>query len=221
MKELKSLPRLIAAQDWPAAERVLRRRAKASPRSPEVFYNLAKVLEAAGKTDQIQHWLERAVAANPGYGIAWFELGRIALEKGALEAAHRAFQKAADLMPSDAIATRNLGRLALRLGHWEQAHSCFASYNDQEAQLACYRIAAETGTNSIEQRNALLAQSAWRPEVLKTLTRTSKGSITLGLRPPVNPAGDIASGGTPCGSDRVFATTPAEQCGSDQSDQVS
>lgn len=183
MKDLNSLPALVSAQDWPAAERLLRRLAKGKAPAPDVFYNLAKVLEAAGKPDQMKHWLERAVAANPRYGIAWFELGRTALDQGALDAAKAAFEMAADLMPADADAKRNLGRVALRLGDWDKAAACFAKHTDKEAELARYRIAAETGSGTKDLRDALLAHRAWRPDVIKTLTRTAKGAIPLRLDP--------------------------------------
>lgn len=183
MKDIKSLPALLAAEDWPAAERLLRRLAKAKVPPPAVFYNLAKVLEAAGKPEQMKHWLERAVAANPVYGLAWFELGRVALDRSALDDALAAFLRASELMPADADTQRNLGRVALRLGDWDRAVHCFAAQDDPEARLARYRIAAETGENSKDLRDALLAERAWRPEVIKTLTRTAKGSVPLTLAP--------------------------------------
>ncbi len=179
MKDLDSLPALLAAKDWPAAERLLRRLAKGKTPPPAVFYNLAKVLEAAGKPDQMKHWLERAVTANPSYGNAWFELGRIALDHGALQDALAAFVRAFALMPDDADTRRNLGRVALRLGDWDRAAKCFAAQSDPEARLARYRIAAETGSQTTDLRAALLADRGLRPEVIKTLTRTAKGSVPL------------------------------------------
>lgn len=179
MKDIHALPGLLATHDWPAAERVLRRLAKGKAPGPEVFYNLAKVLEAASKHDQRVYWLERAVAAQPRYGIAWFELGRAALQSGALAQAQDAFQHAVDLMPKDADAKRNLGRIALRRGDWPVAETCFAALPDLEAQIAIYRLRAETGQASKALRDALLAQPAARPAALRALTRTAKGSLPL------------------------------------------
>lgn len=183
MKNLNYLPVLLAAKDWPAAERLLRRLAKGKAPQPAVFYNLAKVLEAGGKPDQMKHWLEKAVAANPSYGVAWFELGRIALDHGALTDALTAFVRALALMPNDSDTRRNLGRVALRMGDWDRAKDCFAAQNDPEARLARYRIAAETGSDTTKLRDALLAECSWRSEVIKTLTRTAKGSVPLNLEP--------------------------------------
>ncbi len=182
MKDIGALPALLAAKDWPAAERLLRRIAKGKAPPPAVFYNLAKVLELAGKPDQMKQWLQRAVAANPGYGLAWYELGRVALDHGALEDALTAFLRTSALMPDDADAQRNLGRVALRLGDWDKAATCFAAHDDPEARLARYRIAAETGSDTRELRDALLAEREWRPEVIRTLTRTAKGSVPLNLK---------------------------------------
>ena len=183
MKDLNSLPALLAAKDWSGAERLLRRLAKGKAPQPAVFYNLAKVLEAGGKPDQMKHWLERAIAANPSYGVAWFELGRVALEHNVLDDALTAFFKASALMPDDVDTRRNLGRVALRLGDWDKAAECFAAQSDPEARLARYRIAAETGVSTTELRDDLLAERSWRPEVIKTLTRTAKGSVPLNLYP--------------------------------------
>lgn len=86
-------------------------------------------------------------------------------------------------MPDDADTQRNLGRVALRLGDWDIATDCFLAHSDQEARLARYRIAAETGSDITDLRDALLAERSWRPEVIKTLTRTAKGSVPLNLEP--------------------------------------
>ncbi|MEO1470769.1 MAG: hypothetical protein AAFV86_17125, partial [Pseudomonadota bacterium] len=61
MAGLDKLPVLLAARDWEAAERLLRRAARARGAAPEVFYNLARVLEEAGRGAQSAHWLEKAV----------------------------------------------------------------------------------------------------------------------------------------------------------------
>ncbi len=183
MKDISALPALLAAKDWSAAERLLRRLSRGKLPPPAVFYNLAKVLEAAGKPDQMKHWLERAVTADPSYGLAWFELGRIALGRNALDDALAAFLRASAFMPQDADTQHNLGRVALRLGNWDRAAACFAAHDDPEARLARYRIAAETGSNIRDLRNALLAERGLRPEVIKTLTRTAKGSVPLTIDP--------------------------------------
>ena len=181
MTDQKKLGPLLAAQDWEAAERLLRRLAKGKTAPPEVFYNLAKVLEAAGKPAQMAVWLRRAVALNPRYAIAWFELGRAALNANDLEQAYGAFQRAVDLDDKDADAQRNLGRIALRLGQWDKALMCLADQPDVEAEIALYRIKGEKGEPDKALRDRLLQDHSWRPEVIKMLTRTAKGSLPLRL----------------------------------------
>lgn len=169
----------IAAQDWEKAERALRKAAKAKAAPAQVFYNLAKVLEAAGKPTQMRTWLKRAVATDPQYEIAWFELGRAELRARAFEPALRAFERAATLDPTDQDARRNAARIALRLGQWDKARSGFGDAPDFEARAARYRIAAEQGAATKTEQEDLLRTPDHRPAALKALTRTSRGSIGL------------------------------------------
>lgn len=178
---LTTLPALIQAEDWPRAEKVLRRAADAKGASAEVYYNLAKVLEAGGKAGQRTIWLRRAVAKRPDYAMAWFELGRAALEGRDFQTALEAFGKAATLDPMDCDARRNLGRVALRLCDWEGAKQGFGDDPDLEARLAWYRIRTETGEASPSDRDALLSNPSERAEALRTLTRVAKGSLPLRL----------------------------------------
>ena len=181
MPSYADLPKLLRDENWPAAEKVLRGAAKKKNAPADVYYNLAKVLEASGKAAQMRPWLERAVTAKPDYATAWFELGRCALAQLDLRLSLRAFDRACALDPKDPDARRNLGRIALRLGIWDKATACFAEDDDTEAQLARYRIASETGEDTQALRKALLVRPDDRPEVLKTLTRTAKGTIPLKL----------------------------------------
>lgn len=181
MAKLIDLPTLLASQDWARAEKLLRAAAAKKTAGADVFYNLAKVLEAAGKTAQMRTWLKRAVARRPDYAAAWFELGRSALQDDDLQGAFGAFERAMTLSPMDQDAKRNCGRVALRLGYWEAASRCFDGASDAEAELAHYRIAAETGQSTDQMRRALLDQPEHRAQVLKTLTRVARGSLPLRL----------------------------------------
>ncbi|QFT98649.1 Anaphase-promoting complex, cyclosome, subunit 3 [Roseovarius sp. THAF8] len=181
MADLSRLPALLQAEDWAAAERLLRRAANAKSAPAEVFYNLAKVLEESGKSGQRVQWLRRAVLRRSDYAKAWFELGRAELEALDLRAAHRAFDKAHKLDPGDSDARRMFARLCLRLGQWDKAETAFGNAEDAEARLARYRIAAETGRSTRADRHALLLDQSLRPQALKALTRTAKGAIPLNL----------------------------------------
>ena len=180
MSDLSKLPALLAAQDWPRAERLLRRAAAAKGAPASVFYNLGKVLEAAGKGGQSRAWYRKAVAADPAHAHAWFELARAALDQDDWPAAADGFAAALRLSPDDTDAARNLMRVALRLGRWDQARQAAGLLDDDEAVQARYRAAAELG----EETGALQAQllrSGARQMALTTLTRTAKGRIPLRL----------------------------------------
>lgn len=180
MVDLSPLPRLFAASDWPAAERLLRRASKAKQAPAAVFYNLAKVLEAQGKHAQRETWLKRAAATDPNHVSAWFELGRVMLDEGRLAEAERAFSRVAMLAPEDQEARFLLLRLRLRLCDWEGAAEVLPSLpHCPETHVAAYRIAAERGEATEDMRTALLANATMRADALKALTRVSKGSLPL------------------------------------------
>ena len=184
MIDLRRLPALIAAKDWPAAERLLRQAAALPGASAAVFYNLAKVLEARGAADPRAGLYERAVAVDPAHAAAWFELGRARLAAGDLRGAEAAFDRAARLAPADADAWRNLVRLRLRLGDWAGVETALRHLpEDAETRAAAYRAAAEQGRDVRTLRTVLLAGAADRPHALKALTRVAKGAIPLRIGP--------------------------------------
>lgn len=181
MSKIQDLPQLISQENWSAATAVLKREAGKSGAPAHIFYNLAKVLQAGGKWKQSGKWLRRAILKDSNYQIAWFELGRWALEYRELQLAYEAFRKSSELNPDDTDAKRNAARLALRLGKWAQAREYWQAFTDIEAEQARYRIAAELGENIHDLRAKLLANQNARPEAIKTMTRTAKGSIPLRL----------------------------------------
>lgn len=192
MTDLADLPRLLAARQWDAAERVLRR-AAAHPAAPAaVAYNLAKVLEAKGAPEPRAPLYRRAVAADPRHAAAWFELGRALVAEAAgadtappLAQAEAAFARAAALTPTDRDAWRMLVRLRLRLGDWAGVEAALAHLpRDAETAAAAYRAAAELGRPEAPAlRAALLANPAHRPEALKALTRVARGAVPLRIAP--------------------------------------
>lgn len=185
MDALSSLPALIAAQDWPRAERLLRRAATSKGAPAEVFYNLAKVLEARGAAAQMGPWLRKAVAARADYAIAWFELGRWAANAREDDLAIAAFRKAVALTPRDKDARINLGRLALRRADWDLAASAWSVLTGPEAEVARYRIATEQGADTSADLDRLLRNPATRGLAIQAMTRTARGCVPLSL-PPLN-----------------------------------
>lgn len=179
MENFDKIPKLILNQDWIAAERLLKKAAQSKNASPDVFYNLAKVLEARNKYRQCGVWFRKAVNARRDYQIAWFELGRWSVSYGMLRSAFEAFENAYILDSKDKDAAINLARVALRLGKWEIAGRLWEQFDDQEAKQAMYRICVESGEDGIQTLKNLLSQKSIRAEVIKTMTRTAKGRIPL------------------------------------------
>lgn len=157
--------------------------ALAADAHPSLIYNHGKVLLELARFDQALEQLRRAVQAAPRHDAAWFELGRAALEIEDLPTALDAFGMAWALVPGDVDARRNLGRVALRLGRYDVALKAWRGFaGDPEADLALYRIAAETGDPaSAAMRAKLLAHHPDRAAVLRVLVRVSKGAIPLNL----------------------------------------
>lgn len=178
----------LARGDWARAEAGLRRLA-AKPDAPgAVFYNLAKVLVAAGRGEMAGVWFRRAVARAPGHADAWFELGSWALGEGGLAEAAAAYASAARLRPTDADAWRNLGRVALRIGDYAAARGAFMALDglvpgDGEALLGRYQAAAELRLDEAAAlRAALAARPDLAPQRWTALTRVSCGRLPMRVR---------------------------------------
>lgn len=181
MLKMKQLAEFIAKGNWQAAEKFLKAEARKKSATADVFYNLAKVLEAGLKYQQSGYWLRKAVGKNPDYQIAWFELGRWSLSFAPIHDAYEAFYKAYALDPEDDDARRNFGRIALRLGQWGEAEKAWSGFDDIEAKQAKYRIVAETGHDATGLLQELLRDKSVRPQVIKTMTKTAIGAIPLKL----------------------------------------
>lgn len=200
----------IAARDWPKAEAELRRLARAKGAPAQAAYNLALVLIERGRSDQAGAWFAKAVKRDPGYAVAWFEYGRWHLAQGALEAAHAAFAAAARLEPEADDAWRNAARIAERLGRFEDSLAAWdgvaglADKTDAEASLGRLRALLELRRDEAAgERARLAADPALRPGLLKVLTRTSAGALSLD---PRHLAGDAPQPGrTPPGAGRRHA----------------
>ena len=178
MTQMASLAHCLARADWPAAEAILRKAAKAPDADAATLYNLARVLDITGQTAEARTWLERAVAKDPAHADAWFELGR-SLIADDLEAAERAFAHSARLRPA-ADCWRYLARLRLRLCDWAGcAEALLHLPKDAETLTMSYRVASETGADTKTLRAQMLDDASTRPDALKALTRVARGSLPL------------------------------------------
>jgi tetratricopeptide (TPR) repeat protein len=168
---------------WQDADRLLAAVTASARAHPSMLYNHGKVLMELGRMEQAAGMLRRTVQALPGHAAAWFELGRATLAREDFETAFEAFSRALELEPGDSDARRNLGRVALRLGRYSQARAAWGGLRgDDEAALALYRIAAETGDPSAARlRHDLLAHHPDRAQAIRTLVRVARGAIPLDL----------------------------------------
>lgn len=180
------LARAIAARDWPTAEAALRRLVKAKDAPAHASYNLALVLIERGKSRQAGAWFAKAVKRDPGYAAAWFEYGKWQLDQGSLAEAAQAFASATRLEPDAEDGWRNLGRVCERLGEYETGLTAWQSVtrltkgSDAEAALGMLRTLLELRRPEAARVRAGLAKApALRAGLLKVLTRTSAGSLSL------------------------------------------
>lgn len=182
--DLQKLQTALINGDWPTAERLLAPQARHPGAHPSLLYNYGKVLLELGQPQGAAAALKRVVAADPRHGNAWFELGRAALMREDFATALEAFAHALSLDPGDEDARRNLGRVSLRTGAWGLAAQAWGPLEgDAEADIALYRIAAETGAaDAGRRREKLLAAHPDRAAVIQTLVRVSKGAVPLNLR---------------------------------------
>lgn len=180
---IEQLQRAIQAANWEGAAEILAPLVAGPNPHPSMTYNYGKILIELGQMADAQAMLHRTVQAMPDHTAAWFELGRAALAQEDFETAFKAFGRALELESNDTDARRNLGRVALRLGRYAKARLVWGCLRgDPEADLALYRIAAETGDpRASDMRRDLLENHPNKASVIRTLVRVAKGSIPLNL----------------------------------------
>lgn len=181
--DTQRLQNAIARQDWADANAILAPVTATDSAHPAMLYNHGKVLMELGQMQAATALLQRAVQHAPGHAAAWFELGRAAVSQEDFATAMSGFSRALELTPDDIDARRNLGRVSLRIGAYDTAYTAWSPLRgDPEADLALYRIAAETGDpNAKALRRALMESHPNPAAVIKTLVRVSKGAIPLNL----------------------------------------
>ncbi|EBA06611.1 tetratricopeptide repeat protein [Sagittula stellata] len=144
MVDLTPLPALLATENWPEAERLLRSAAAGEEATAPVCYNLAKVLEKQDKHASREVWIRRALERDPAHGKAWFELGRLQLGAGNLDEAEAAFSRAVEHMPQDLESWRMVMCVRLRLGLWDGVRDALMHLpSDAETRAVARRVADE------------------------------------------------------------------------------
>ena len=183
--QVEKLQRELAAANWPAAEAILRRAARHRDAPASVFYNLGQVLAHSGRAGLSGPWYRKALAADPGHADAWCEYGAWLAVRGETGPALAARKHAVALRPEHRETLLGCARLTLRASLWTEARSMWqelAGDSDAtgEAALALLRIALETGDpKAAARRRGLAARPELRPGLLKTITRTARGTVPL------------------------------------------
>ena len=183
--QVKSLQRAFAAANWPAAETMLRRAARHRDAPASVFYNLGQVLARSGRAGQSGPWYRKALAADPRHADAWCEYAAWLAVRGDTGPALSAWKQAVALRPDHRETLLGCARLALRAGLWTEARATWQALAGDgdatgEAALALLRIALETGdSEATALRSRLAARPELRPALLKTITRTARGTVPL------------------------------------------
>jgi tetratricopeptide (TPR) repeat protein len=181
--DLNRLNSCLSQGKWDEADALLAPVTQGADAHPSLLYNHGKVLIEMGRFGAAQALLERCTELAPDHAAAWFEMARAALAGEDFSTAFDGFARALALDPYDTDARCNLGRVALRTGRYKIAQEAWKEFaGDPEADLALYRVAAETGApEAAEMRKELLATHPNRAAVIKTLVRVSKGAIPLNL----------------------------------------
>lgn len=184
MAKPDELQKAWEAEDWPTAERLLRKEVKKKKPNPEAVFLLGKALEMLGKPGQALTFFKRAAGMRPDYADAWAETARMLNELGDPKAALPLFEKAQRLDPKNPYSQRNIARIAMRLGLWDKAETNFADHDDDEALLGRYRLSAEQGRNSTrDMLNRMLDDPEKRPLALRAMVRPSRGSMPRRIGP--------------------------------------
>jgi len=152
----------VDAGDLELAERELQQLVALSPRSPEGYQRLGRVLMLVGRADDAKVNFERALALDPDYVGALIGLGEIEAARGDAESAIKRFEAAVEIEPRDATAQLALGRELEALGRTDKALAAYfrALENDPFSIEASRRVASmQLARNDADQALARLDQT--------------------------------------------------------------
>jgi choline-sulfatase len=102
-----------------------RQAAADAPGDADAWYNLAAVLQEAGRAGEARTAIEQAVHLDPQRPEAHNTLGLVHLTEGKTEEARREFELAATLDPRNATALNNLGNVLRAMGRLDEAEAAY------------------------------------------------------------------------------------------------
>ena len=185
----ETLPRALAAQDWPGARKALSRLLRADPGNASLHYNLGLVLRRMERPEEALVAFDTALRHASGHLNALFEKASIQMELGQIKEAEAGFSAYAAQVTDDADAWLNLGRLRLRMDLAEAAAEAFTRArtlrkDDMEARIglaeAGLRLGQESGLADLRRLHA--EQQSLRPRLLKAMSQGPRGRIPLSSR---------------------------------------
>lgn len=99
----------IAGGKFDQAGSVYRSLIERNPRDADGHIGLGRALQGAGRPEEAEQSLRRAVAEEPTYWRAFSELGTYLYERGRIDEAIEAYRRVTELTPASAVAYNNLG----------------------------------------------------------------------------------------------------------------
>lgn len=120
------------------------------PRMDLVEYNLARLAQERGATDEAEAHYRAAYAANPKDFLVCMNLGSIAARRSDFGEALRWYDRAEALQPASDDVEANLGGVLLALGRWDDAQA----HLDRALALNPDNAAAKHNREILERRRA-------------------------------------------------------------------
>lgn len=95
--------------------------------TPELYFNLAGVLQSTGRSNESEMPLRRALKLKPSYVDARVRLGLCFVRQGRVQEARDSFEKALRIAPRNPIALAGMGQIEALTGRFAQAEAMYRS----------------------------------------------------------------------------------------------